>query len=506
MAGGLSSEVVRTRDLARLYENAPVGLGYLDTDLRFRYINQSLARIHGIPADQHDGKVIGKLFEAFTDELVADLREVLETGKPIIDRDIGLEMHTGPGTPRSYSHSFYPDWSANNKVSGINCVVQDVTACRQTESSLVKSNSQLETDKRELTSKLAELKRTYAETEKKATSLARANSKLVNAKLKLQRLSLHDTLTGLGNRDLFSRQLELLIAIAERRAEQVALLILDLDGFRAVNEKLGQAAGDEILRLVGLRVRKALSPADEKYRIDGNVFAVLLEPRRDVFDDAVVVAEQIAKRIAEPIEIKKHSCSLGVSMGLAIFPKHGREPKKLLRKALAAVHAAKKNREVLAGSSDLQSTTVLKSLQSDLFQLIYVTAEVEPMSETELVDSLRKASASNEELRITGMRLYKDGNFIEVLEGDETSVRKAFSKIEADGWHKNVDVLRSENIPFRNFPDWTMGFEFFDSASVPAFTRFLERDFTPEYFAEDSVESHAMLLAFKGVSLTAQYS
>lgn len=124
------------------------------------------------------------------------------------------------------------------------------------------------------------------------------------------------------------------------------------------------------------------------------------------------------------------------------------------------------------------------------------------MSDDDLVSLLQQARARNEECGITGMLLYKHGHFMQVLEGEEASVMDLFSGIRKDLRHKSVDILRSEYIQYRNFPDWTMGFMNVDNLDVreePGFTRFMERDFRSQYFTEDSVEAHAMLLAFKGI-------
>lgn len=135
-----------------------------------------------------------------------------------------------------------------------------------------------------------------------------------------------------------------------------------------------------------------------------------------------------------------------------------------------------------------------------LFHLIYVSTAVTPMSSAELEDLLVQARARNQENRITGMLLYRAGYFMQVLEGDEERVTKVFSDVERDRRHKSVDVLRAEYIPHRDFPDWSMGFENLDKASLadlPGFTRFLEQNFTPDCFSENTAEAHAMLLAFK---------
>jgi len=135
-----------------------------------------------------------------------------------------------------------------------------------------------------------------------------------------------------------------------------------------------------------------------------------------------------------------------------------------------------------------------------LFHLIYVSTEVAPMTDEDLVELLRQARATNEKHQLTGMLLYKNSHFMQVLEGDESSVMEIFEKIIEDRRHKNIDTLRAEYISHRSFPDWTMGFRNIDTlgpAALPGYTRFLESDFRSGFFSEDSIEAHAMLVAFK---------
>lgn len=135
-----------------------------------------------------------------------------------------------------------------------------------------------------------------------------------------------------------------------------------------------------------------------------------------------------------------------------------------------------------------------------LFHLIYVSTAVVPLSEEDLLSLLKQSRARNERHQITGMLLYRGGQFMQVLEGEEANVMRIFNDIRNDYRHKNVDVLRAEYIQFRDFPDWTMGFRDIDKldlSTVPGFTRFLEHDFNSEYFSKNSVEAHAMLSAFK---------
>ncbi len=197
-------------------------------------------------------------------------------------------------------------------------------------------------------------------TERKVAEIA-----LAEQSKQLEYLALYDQLTGLGNRNLFLKQLEHRIAIAGRRKEEVALLAMDLNGFKEINDRLGHAAGDAVLREFGARLSQALGQADQKYRIGGDEFAVLLEPRRVSLDGALAVAEKIARDLAVPMKIKDHDYPIGVSIGVAVFPQHGEDPNTLVRKADAAMYEAKMTRQVVAGASELDATTVLDRLHSE---------------------------------------------------------------------------------------------------------------------------------------------
>ncbi len=313
----------RADEMERLYAIAPVGLCYFDSDLRYRYINEWLARINGLQVEAHLGNTIDELLNDIAANVVPQLRHVLETGEAIIEGEVNGETPAHPGELRHYMHSYYPDKSKDGTVVGVSCVVQDITAQKEAELELAKRNKHIE----------------Y--------------------------LALYDALTGLGNRNLFLKQLEHLIAIAGRKEEEVALLAMDLNGFKEVNDRLGHAAGDAVLREFGARLSQALRQADQKYRIGGDEFAVLLEPRRESLDSALAVAEKIARHLAAPMEIKGHGCSIDVSIGVAVFPQHGRDPNTLLRKADAAMYEAKKRRQVVAGASELDATDVLKTLHSE---------------------------------------------------------------------------------------------------------------------------------------------
>ncbi len=114
-------------EAARVYATAPVGLCYFDTDLRFLYINEWLARINGLSVEAHLGKTIGEVLKDVAAGVVPQLRHVLQTGEPIIEGTVETETPAHPGESRHYMHNYYPDKGKDGTVVGVNCVVQDIT-------------------------------------------------------------------------------------------------------------------------------------------------------------------------------------------------------------------------------------------------------------------------------------------------------------------------------------------------------------------------------------------
>jgi diguanylate cyclase (GGDEF)-like protein len=154
-----------------------------------------------------------------------------------------------------------------------------------------------------------------------------------------QHEALHDGLTGLPNRSLFRDRLQHALSVAARRQTAIAVLFLDLDQFKLVNDSLGHAAGDELLAAVAPQIEQALRPGDTVARFGGDEFAVLVE---DVGDErgATRIAERIAEALARPFILRERehfvSASIGISIGTGT-----EDPEALIRDADSALYRAK---------------------------------------------------------------------------------------------------------------------------------------------------------------------
>lgn len=157
---------------------------------------------------------------------------------------------------------------------------------------------------------------------------------------RLEYLATHDSLTGLPNRMLLVDRLSHAIARAEREEEMVALLFVDLDGFKQINDSFGHAAGDELLRAVAKRIAGCVRGADTVGRLGGDEFAVILEALRHA-DGAASIAGHIIDRLREPFRLANSVVSISASIGITICPFDTKDVDRLLIDADRAMYAAK---------------------------------------------------------------------------------------------------------------------------------------------------------------------
>jgi diguanylate cyclase (GGDEF)-like protein len=150
----------------------------------------------------------------------------------------------------------------------------------------------------------------------------------------------HDSLTGLPNRLLLKDRIDQAIATAPRHERQVAVLFLDLDGFKYINDSLGHPTGDKLLQSIAKRLVGCVRTSDTVSRQGGDEFVVLLTESRQ-WEDAVVVAERILKAVAQSHPIDNHDLHVTTSIGVSVYPDDGEDAETLIRNADIAMYQAK---------------------------------------------------------------------------------------------------------------------------------------------------------------------
>ena len=158
---------------------------------------------------------------------------------------------------------------------------------------------------------------------------------------RIEFLATHDELTALPNRSLFIDRLGLALARAERGRHQMALLFIDLDNFKNVNDTLGHETGDRLLQQAADRLRECLRAEDSIARLGGDEFVVLLE--RTEKHEAALTAERILAATTAPFEINSHECVVSSSIGIALYPDDGKTSGELMRNADTAMYRTKES-------------------------------------------------------------------------------------------------------------------------------------------------------------------
>jgi diguanylate cyclase (GGDEF)-like protein/PAS domain S-box-containing protein len=165
-------------------------------------------------------------------------------------------------------------------------------------------------------------------------------SLLKETQRKLEQLASFDTLTGLPNRRLLHDRLEQTARRTQRSNNGMAVMFIDLDDFKQVNDTYGHGVGDQLLREVGSRLQKCIRSSDSVGRLGGDEFGIVLEGAR-LPDEAAQIGERIVTAMAEPIVVEGHRLTVAASIGIAIYPDDGTDAATLLKHADAAMYAAK---------------------------------------------------------------------------------------------------------------------------------------------------------------------
>ena len=156
----------------------------------------------------------------------------------------------------------------------------------------------------------------------------------------IRRMAYHDSLTGLPNRKLLNERLTQALIAAKREGTRVALMFLDLDKFKQINDTLGHDIGDQLLIESAARMQACVRESDTLARIGGDEFIILLR-NQETEEDALKVAEKIRYALSQPFDIATHQFAISSSIGVAIYPEHGLHPEELSKSADLAMYLAK---------------------------------------------------------------------------------------------------------------------------------------------------------------------
>ena len=171
-------------------------------------------------------------------------------------------------------------------------------------------------------------------------AVAERTAELEEAKGRAQHLAAHDALTGLPNRRLLEDRLTQALALSQRNRQQTAVMFVDLDRFKHINDSFGHAAGDVLLKEVSQRLVNQLRTGDTICRIGGDEFVVVL-PEVKRSSDVAQVAQKVIEQLSQPVSIEERELIVTPSIGIAVFPEDGRDAETLIRNADAAMYHAK---------------------------------------------------------------------------------------------------------------------------------------------------------------------
>lgn len=313
-----------------IYSASTDAIGLADFEGTITEVNDSFVRLTGYRREE----IVGLMkYQDFLPHTAVDLSHAPDgqhiTG-PAFEHEISFERKDG--TRRNVTTSIYTVNGADGAPAAIALVVRDIT------------------DRRSLEKQL-----TYQ--------------------------ALHDPLTGLANRTLLSKQVRKALIRAKRRGSKIAVLFLDLDNFKTVNDSLGHASGDALLIAVAERLRSCLRAADMAARLGGDEFAVLIEDVERTADE-ISVADRILASLRQPVVLDGKQIFVGSSIGIALSSDNTEEPDTLLRNADVAMYTAKRNGKnryavyeesmhaAVVERAQLE-TDLRKALENDEFSLRY---------------------------------------------------------------------------------------------------------------------------------------
>jgi diguanylate cyclase (GGDEF)-like protein/PAS domain S-box-containing protein len=323
--------------LRLIANNVPALISYVDREQRYRFSNRIYNDWFGIAHERMQGRTVA---EVLGDEAYGRMRPDIERVLAGASVEFELAMGEGPRR-RTLQVACVPHLADDGEVLGFYMLANDVTQLKRAQEDLRYAAIQLQHDAR-----------------------------------RLEFLAHHDTLTGLPNRAMFSERAREAVAHARRHQKTAALLFVDLDNFKTVNDTLGHEVGDALLKVISSRLRASVRGDDFVARIGGDEFCVLLQ---DIADprEAAAVAQKLLHELRKSYRIGEHQVSAGASIGIACVPQDGEDVATLLRLADVAMYRA-------------------KELGRDGYQFFSAMLNEDAAAAAALVDELRQGMRRNE--------------------------------------------------------------------------------------------------------------
>ena len=281
---------------AVIAENLPCGLAVLNAQLEIQFANLTLANTFACSTANLKGAHVSQLYPMPARALVLQHATQALTDEVV---RFQTDYQGGDGATQHLQVTLAPRKTHDGHISGLVMLVDDVS------------------------------------------ELVRAQNALISSANMLRHLSQHDPLTGLPNRTLFRDSLQQALATARRQLTRLALVFIDLDKFKPVNDRFGHQMGDRVLQEAAGRMRQAVRESDSVARIGGDEFVLLL-PLVDSEQDAITVALKVRELLAAPMLIDGHEVRISCSSGVALFPDHAGDADQLMSLADSAMYCAKR--------------------------------------------------------------------------------------------------------------------------------------------------------------------
>ena len=271
------------------FDNAPLGLALVDRDNRYTRVNRAMCRLLGAPTDQ----LVGAAQEAFGD-----------SGDNAIEREYQQDLLAGRSDAVQYERRYRP---RDGRTIWALVSATLLPSNHEPQQFLIQVND--------------------------VTERKRAEEELAH-------LAHHDALTGVANRAMLSEQVERELAVARRRGARLAVVFIDLDYFKHINDTYGHETGDQVLKELATRLARSVRAIDIVGRLGGDEFVVVLSEVSDA-SDVITLTDKLRLECGRPLHFNGHEVRLAVSMGVSLFPDDAQDFRTLLRFADSALYQAK---------------------------------------------------------------------------------------------------------------------------------------------------------------------